>query len=63
MRLFVRRRSFGIQARLTMLAVATALPLAALGGFAILRMVDDQRMQIKQDVKHQAENLLWDVDR
>ena len=25
MRLFVRRRSFGIQARLTMLAVATAL--------------------------------------
>jgi len=30
MRLFVRRRSFGIQARLTMLAVATALPLVAM---------------------------------
>src|SRR5437016_6300611 len=28
MRLFAQRRSFGIQARLTMLAVVTALPLA-----------------------------------
>ena len=37
MRLFVRRRSFGIQARLTMLAVVTALPLVALASFAILR--------------------------
>jgi hypothetical protein len=26
-------------------------------------MVDDQRTQIKQDVEHQVENLLWDVDR
>jgi hypothetical protein len=51
MRPFVQRRSFGIQARLTMLAVETALPLVALGGFAILRMVDDQRTQIKQGVK------------
>ena len=50
MRLFVRRRSFGIQARLTMLAVATALPLVALASFATLRMVDDQRLQIQQDV-------------
>src|SRR6266478_7711200 len=63
MRLFVRGRSFGIQARLTVLAVATALPLVVLAGFAILRMVDDQRTQIKQDVEHQVENLLWDVDR
>ena len=51
MRLFVRRRSFGIQARLTMLAVATALPLVALASFAILRTVDDQRTQIEQDVR------------
>jgi len=43
MRLFVRGRSLGIQARLTVLAVATALPLVALASFAILRMVDDQR--------------------
>jgi signal transduction histidine kinase/ActR/RegA family two-component response regulator len=63
MRLFVRGRSLGIQARLTVLAVATALPLVALAGFAILRMVDDQRIQIKQDVEHRVENLLWDVDR
>src|SRR6266446_323603 len=63
MRLFVRGRSLGIQARLTVLAVATALPLVALASFAILRMVDDQRTQIKQDVEHRVENLLWDVDR
>ena len=63
MRLFVRGRSLGIQARLTVLAVATALPLVALASFAILRMVDDQRTQIKQDVERQVENLLWNVDR
>ena len=63
MRLFVRGRSLGIQARLTVLAVATALPLAVLAGFSILQMVDDQRTQIKQDVEHQVENLLSDVDR
>src|SRR5438105_597554 len=63
MRLFVRHRSFGIQARLTMLTVATALPLVALASFAILRTVDDQRGQIRQDVTHRVENLLWDVDR
>jgi signal transduction histidine kinase/ActR/RegA family two-component response regulator len=63
MSLFVRRRSFGIQARLTMLAVATALPLVVLAGFATLRMDNDQRTQVKQDVMHRVENLLWDVDR
>src|SRR5438105_2411356 len=63
MRLFVRGHSLGIQARLTVLAVATALPLVALAGFAILRMVDDHRTQIKQAVEHQVENLLWDLDR
>jgi signal transduction histidine kinase/ActR/RegA family two-component response regulator len=63
MRLFVRRRSFGIQARLMMLAVATALPLVALASVAVLRTVDDQRMEIRHDVGHRIENLLWDVDR
>jgi signal transduction histidine kinase/ActR/RegA family two-component response regulator len=63
MRLFVRRRSFGIQARLTMLAVVTAMPLVALACFAILRTVDDQRTQIQQDVRERVENLLADVDR
>ena len=63
MRLFVRRRSFGIQARLIMLAVATALPLVALASFAILRTVDDQRTQIQRDVRERAEDLLADVNR
>ncbi len=63
MRLFVRRRSFGIQARLTMLAVVTALPLVALASWAVLRMVDDQRTQIQQDVEQRVEDLLADVDR
>jgi signal transduction histidine kinase/CheY-like chemotaxis protein len=63
MRLFVRRRSFGIQARLTMLAVVTALPLVALASWAILRMVDDQRTQIQVDVMQRVEDLLADVDR
>jgi hypothetical protein len=63
MRQFRRRRTFGIQARLTMLAAATALPLVLLASLAILRMVDDQRTQIQQDLRHQVENLLGDVDR
>jgi signal transduction histidine kinase/ActR/RegA family two-component response regulator len=63
MRLFVRRRSFSIQARLTMLAVATALPLVVLASWAILRMVDDQRTQIQLDVRQRVENLLADLDR
>ena len=50
MTLLVRRRSFGIQARLTMVAVATALPLVALASFAVLRTVDDQRTRIRQEV-------------
>ena len=58
MRLFGRRRTFGIQARLTMLAGVTALPLVVLASLAILRMVDDQRTQIEQGLKHQVENLL-----
>src|ERR1700756_2933081 len=63
MRLFVRRRSFGIQARLTMLAVVTAMPLVGLASWAILRMVDDQRTQIQQDVRQRVEDLLADVAR
>jgi hypothetical protein len=48
MRLFGRRRTFGIQAPLMMLAGVTALPLVVLASWAILRMVDDQRTQIEQ---------------
>ena len=63
MRLFVPRRTFGIQARLTMLAVVTALPLVALASLSILRTVDDRRTQIEQDVRQRVEDLLADVDR
>jgi signal transduction histidine kinase/ActR/RegA family two-component response regulator len=63
MMLFVRRRTLGIQARLTMLAVVTALPLVALASIAVLRMVDDQRTRIQHDVRQRVEDLLADVDR
>ena len=42
MMIFARRRTLGIQARLTLLTLVTALPLVALASFAILRTVDDQ---------------------
>ena len=51
MKILLRRHSLGIPARLTLLALVTALPLVAVGSFAILRTVDDQRAQIQNDVK------------
>jgi hypothetical protein len=63
MRILARHRSFGIQARLAILALVTALPLVALASFAILRTVDDQRAQMQRDVKERVEGLLADVDR
>src|SRR6516162_8554185 len=63
MKILLRYRSLGIQGRLSMLAAATALPLVVLAGFAILQMVEDQRIRIQQDVENQVKNLLWDVDR
>ncbi|HEY2186060.1 MAG TPA: cache domain-containing protein, partial [Xanthobacteraceae bacterium] len=59
----MRRASWGIQARLTMLALVTALPLVAIASFAILRTVDDQRTQIQSDVQQMVESFLADVDR
>jgi signal transduction histidine kinase/ActR/RegA family two-component response regulator len=63
MQILLPRHTLGIQARLTMLALVTALPLVALASFAILRTVDDQRAQIQGDVRGRVENLLADVDR
>ena len=63
MQVFLLRHSWGIQARLTMLALATALPLVALASFAILQAVDDQRTQIQRDVQQTVESFLADVDR
>jgi hypothetical protein len=63
MEILLRRASWGIQARLTMLAIVTALPLVAIASFAILRTVDDQRTQIQSDVQQMVESFLADVDR
>ena len=63
MRVFRRRHSLGIPTRLTMLALVTALPLVAVGSFAILRTVDNQRVQIQNDVRQMVESFLADVDR
>jgi signal transduction histidine kinase/ActR/RegA family two-component response regulator len=63
MQILLRGHSLGIPARLTMLALVTALPLVAVGSFAILRSVDDQRAQIQSDVKQMVESFGADVDR
>jgi len=63
MPILLRRHSWGIQARLTMLALVTALPLVAAASFAILRTVDDQRTQIQSDVRQMVESFLADLDR
>jgi signal transduction histidine kinase/ActR/RegA family two-component response regulator len=63
MRVFWRRHTLGIQARLTLLTLVTVLPLVALASFAILRAVDAQRAQIQGDVGARVDNLLADVDR
>src|SRR5215831_2339231 len=63
MKVFLRSHSLGIPARLTMLALVTALPLVAVASFAILRTVDDQRAQVQSDVKQMVESFLADVDR
>ena len=63
MMIFARRRTLGIQARLTLLTLVTALPLVALASFAILRTVDDQRAQIQRDVRDRVEGMRADVDR
>ena len=60
--MFARRHSLSIQARLTMLALVTALPLVVLAGFAMIRTVDDERAQAERDVRERVEDLLADVD-
>jgi signal transduction histidine kinase/ActR/RegA family two-component response regulator len=63
MKILLRGHGLGIPARLTMLALVTALPLVAVGSFAILRTFDDQRAQIQSDLKQMVESFLADVDR
>jgi signal transduction histidine kinase/CheY-like chemotaxis protein len=63
MQFFLRRRTLGIQSKLTILALVTALPLVALAGFAILRAVDDLRAETQRDVTERVGAMLADVDR
>ena len=63
MNILRRRRSLGIQARLVSLILVTVLPLVALSGFAILRIVDNERSKIERDVRGRVGSLLTAVDR
>jgi signal transduction histidine kinase/CheY-like chemotaxis protein len=60
---FLRRRALSIHTRLMMLTLATVLPLVAVGGVAIIRMVDDQNIQVEQGVGRTVDGLLGDIDR
>jgi hypothetical protein len=59
----LRRQTLSIQTRLTMLTLATVLPLVAVGGFAIIRTVDDQKVQVEQDVGRTVDGLLGDIGK
>jgi signal transduction histidine kinase/CheY-like chemotaxis protein len=58
-----RRQALSIHTRLMMLIVATVLPLIGVGGFAIIRTVDDQNLQVEQAVGKTVDGLLGDIDR
>ena len=58
-----RRQALSIHSRLMMLTVVTVLPLVAVGGFAIIRTVDDQKVQVEQAVGKTVDGLLGDIDR
>src|SRR5689334_17152570 len=59
----LRRRPLSIRSRLMMLTAATVLPLVTVGGFAIMRTYDDQRVQVEQAVGRTVDGLLGDIDR
>src|SRR5262252_2809229 len=59
----LRRHTLSIRTRLMMLTLATVLPLVAVGGFAMMRTVDDQTVQVEQGVGRTVEGLLGDIDR
>src|ERR1700758_4473704 len=59
----LRRQALSIHTRLMMLTVVTVLPLVAVGGFAIIRTVDDQKVQVEQAVARTVDGLLGDIDR
>ena len=59
----LRRQALSIRSRLMMLTAATVLPLVAVGGFAVIRTVDDQKVQVEQAVGSTVDGLLGDIDR
>jgi hypothetical protein len=59
----LHRHTLSIRTRLMMLTLATVLPLVAVGGFAIIRTVDDQKVQVEQGVRRTVDGLLGDIDR
>src|SRR5215472_10861590 len=59
----LHRHTLSIRTRLMMLTLATVLPLVAVGGFAMMRTVDDQTVQVEQGVGRTVEGLLGDIDR
>jgi hypothetical protein len=59
----LHRHTLSLHTRLIMLTLATVLPLVAVGGFAIIRTVDDQKVQVKQDIGRTIDGLLGDIDR
>ena len=59
----LRRQALSIRSRLMMLTAATVLPLVAVGGFAMIRTVDDQKVQVEQAVGRTVDGLLGDIDR
>src|SRR5271167_3114849 len=61
--LSIRRQAPSIHSRLMMLTVVTVLPLVAVGGFAIIRTVDDQKVQVEQAIGRTVDGLLGDIDR
>src|SRR5215469_13374987 len=59
----LHRHTLSIRTRLMMLTLATVLPLVAVGGFAMIRTVDDQKLQVEQGVGRTVDGLLGDIDR
>src|SRR5215469_3410783 len=59
----LHRHTLSIRTRLMMLTLATVLPLVAVGGFSMIRTVDDQTLQVEQSAGRTVEGLLGDIDR
>jgi hypothetical protein len=46
-----------------MLTLVTVLPLVAVGGIAIIRTVDEEKIKIEHGVARTVDGLLGDIDR